>query len=164
LRSGRRGGVTRTGAAASGTGLAAPRGAPWPGPWYRHHLAVADVAEALTALGVRWHGGAPAWETEAEWSREARATGGLRPDGVLVLTAPDGAARRMAVEVELHPKPPRRYPPKLAWYRERLAAGAFQRVRWYCADAPTLRQVLAAVRAAGAAGDGVDVCPLPERK
>ena len=44
----------------------------------------------------------------------------------------------------------------------RLTAGAFQRVRWYCADPRTLRHVRAAVRAAGAAAVGVEVCPLPE--
>ncbi|MGH2354088.1 MAG: BBE domain-containing protein, partial [Chloroflexota bacterium] len=61
------------------------------------------------------------------------ATGTGWPDGVLVVTTPDGSQARAAVEVERHAKAPRLYAPKLAWYRRLLAARALDRVCWYCA-------------------------------
>ena len=143
--------LTPKGAAVSGTALAAPRGtaSSWPAQWYRHHLTVADVAEALLAKAAPV---APArWITEAEWCRDRRPwpTGSQRPDGVLCLTAPEGTEHRLAVEVELHPKPARAYAAKLRWYRDRLAGGEYQRVRWYCGDDVTLRLLQIAVAASG---------------
>lgn len=142
--------LTAQGAALSGTGLPAPRGtsASWPAQWYRHHLTVADVAQALLTKAAAV---APAsWLTEAEWCREQRPwpTGNNRPDGVLRLSPPDGTVHALAVEVELGPKPARAYATKLRWYRQQLAAGAFQRVRWYCGDDLTLRHIQTAVAAA----------------
>lgn len=136
--------LTPKGAVSSETGLPAPRGtaASWPAQWYRHHLTVADVAAALLAKAATVGVGAT-WQTEAEWCREQRPwpVGSSRPDGVLSLTAEDGVEHRLAVEVELHPKPDRAYAAKLRWYRQQLAAGAFERVRWYCGDELTLRHV-----------------------
>jgi hypothetical protein len=149
--------VTGRGAAASFCGLDAPRCDGVPGAWFRHHLAVADVAESL--IDGRYHGGTPSWQTEAEWSRE-HGGGVLRPDGVLTLTAPDGTEHLLGVEVELHPKTPRRYVPKVVWYRERLGAGDLHRVRWYVADAATRRVVSSAIRGV----PGMEVLPLPVQK
>jgi hypothetical protein len=132
--------------------------------WLRHALAVADVADRLLAAGS-YQGGEASWRTERELAREAAATGAwpYRPDGLLVLAAPDGTERyRMAVEVELTAKTPALYPPKLAWYADRLAAGGLHRVRYYVLpDGPAARAVRRATAAAGLPAGGVEVAPLP---
>ena len=171
LRALRRAGYVRTvplGLHAHGAVLATPRGAAAAGTdllavrqrehgisvWLRHALAVADLAALL--LSRPWTGGAAAWQTERELAR----AGGLayRPDGLLLLTSPDGAVRRMAVEVELTPKQPTRYGPKLRWYASGLATGTLHRVRWYCGD-PTTQRV---VQRVAAGYPGVEVVPLPK--
>jgi hypothetical protein len=139
--------VTPKGAAASGTGLPAPRARTgfyegYPAGYYHHHAIVADVAAALLTKAAS-AGVSAAWLTEAEWCRDQglAVMRSPRPDGVLCLTAADGSVQRLAVEVERHPKPDRAYAAKFRWYRQQLAAGAFERVRWYCGDDVTLRHV-----------------------
>lgn len=146
--------LTPKGATASATGLPAPRARTgfyegFPGGYYHHHCVVADVAAALLAKAASLSVAA-SWQTEAEWCQQqgSAATGSPRPDGVLRLTASDGTIQRLAVEVERHPKPARAYAVKLRWYCQQLAAGAFERVRWYCGDDVTLRHVQIAVAAA----------------
>jgi hypothetical protein len=131
-------------------------------------MAVGDVAEYL--LSRHYQHGTPTWISERELRqgqlvtgappvsaspREltvARTVGGGWPDGLLVLTAPDGVVWRMAVEVELTQKAARFYAAKIAYYRRLLAAGTVARVRWYAATAATGRAIARAIRDGGGAG------------
>jgi hypothetical protein len=140
----------------------------------RHALVVAGVADVL--LARRYQHGQASWVTERELRAGALATrsegplgrlltpiaGVGWPDGVLVVTGPDGAPARAAVEVELHAKATRLYAPKLAWYRRLLAAGALDRVCWYCATPAVVTAVRRAAQAAGILGPAVTVELLPE--
>ncbi|HEX2037585.1 MAG TPA: hypothetical protein VHS99_25695, partial [Chloroflexota bacterium] len=143
----------------AGTALPAPRFTPLT---LTHHLAVADLAEAL----LRHYPGAR-WITERELRRDTlrhpprptshHSTGHLEgsghvPDGVLIWHD-----HHVAVELELTPKGPESYARILRWY---AAALAYRRVVWFCAD-PALLRRLSAILERERVADFIAVKPLP---
>lgn len=127
-----------------------------------HAMTTAEIALAVMSKPLDGSGWTLTWLTEQElvdglapWLPLADAGRGFVPDGVMVFThdtADD--ERRVAVEVELHEKTPRRYVKKLAWYRALLERGILSRVRWYVPSDRVGDAVDRALDAAGLPEDG----------
>jgi hypothetical protein len=125
-----------------------------------HHLAVADLADALLAghPGTRWG-------CERELHRDGLATVRDRRDGRLLDGAPhvpDGVLRlpgggAVAVELERPAKPPWEYARLLRWYGGALA---HERVAWFVAT-EALRRRLDGLIARERLDDFVGAEPLP---
>jgi hypothetical protein len=133
-----------------------------------HAMLVAEVAAWHLARRVR-DGGSVRWYTEQdirdglEWLPLPHRRGRFRlPDGVFEVATASGELHRVAVEVERRAKRPQEYPEKLAWYRQKLAAGVFAHVRWFVADAETERVLTRQVTAADLDDGRMTVTPLPE--
>lgn len=120
---------------------------PWqPTPWRLAHV----HAVAVTRLALRYQLPDATWVCERELRAVAARVGdrGHLPDGIIVL----GDGRRVAVEVELTPKAPRRTRDIIA----ELACGDFAHV-WYFATPPAAR----VVSRAASEWPTVSVQPLP---
>src|SRR5215218_2031452 len=121
--------ITRRGRLAVGTDLGDVRSGAISGAGIAHSRAMSWVAALLTLRGRRWIG-------ERDLRRDARwrvpviwARGGLgshRPD--LVSMVDD---RRVAIEVELSPKAPRRLRAILAGYDDAIQRGQFTAVTYF---------------------------------
>jgi hypothetical protein len=151
--------ATPAGARLAAVGLPA---APYRPTRLAHHLAVADLADALLAA----HPGAR-WVCERELRRDGlaavrdRPAGRLldgaphAPDGLLLLPGPGGGA--VAVELERTAKPPAEYARILRWYSGALA---YERVAWFVAT-EALRRRLHDLIARERLDDFMEVAPLP---
>jgi hypothetical protein len=134
-----------------------------------HAMLVAEVAAWHLARRVK-DGGTVRWYSEqdirdgltAPWLTLPHRRGNFRlPDGVFEVVTLDGDVHRVAVEVERRAKRPKDYPDKLAWYRDKFAAGDFEHVRWFAGDAETERAVQRQIVAAGMDDGRMTVGPLP---
>jgi hypothetical protein len=146
------------GARRAGLGL---RAAPLHPALVPHQLGVADLAAALLPLypGARWiaerelaQEAVKARRLPQQSGRARRPTGRHHlPDGAVAL-----AGVRVAVELELTPKPPAAYRRILGWY----GAAAYARVVWFSPSA-ALRRRLAGLIAEEQIEDLAFVQPLP---
>jgi hypothetical protein len=93
----------------------------------------------------------------ADWA----VTRDLRPDGVLVLTYPDGAEERVAVEVDLTQHSARVLAAKVAAYLEAFARGYYHLVRWYCVPGGTATAPERALADYGTGDARMAVRPIP---